>query len=221
MREQFEALGEELKSGLTTVADLILLNLLFLLCSIPVITVGAAQVACLSSMNRMLRGERSGISVTGYFRDFAASFKKATLAWVIELACLSILAGDYWFAVVYSQPANTFFLIFAIVLAAVVLLAAVWVYPLIARYENSVGAHIKNSFLMGLAHFPKTLLALMIQLLFLLVPFIIFDLFAYFGWFWLLVGASLPLYLTAKLFGPALQNEPVKEDADQPGKEKL
>jgi uncharacterized membrane protein YesL len=214
MRERFDSIGDELKHMLSVLGDLILLNLLLILCSIPVFTAGAAAVAFFSSVFRVLRGGE-GASIRGFFRDFAAGFKKATLAWLVELVCLLLLAGDYWFAVVYSEPANTFFLIFALVLAAIILLAALWLYPLIARFENRLGATIKDSFLMALAHFPKTLLALLIWAAFLFVPFVFFDIFVFFGWFWLLFGVSLPMYLTAKLFKSALQCDPMKTETDQ------
>lgn len=212
MREQLSAFGDWLKNSLTIACDLMILNLLFILCSIPVITLGAAGVACYSSMIRIMRGERVGMSIAGFFREFAANFKMATLGWLIELVCLLILAGDIWFAVVYSKPVNTFFLIFAIVLAAAVLFAGVWFYPLVARFENSLGTHIKNSFKMVLARFPKSLLAVLIQAAFIGIPFIMFDVFIYFGWIWILVGASLPMYLIVWIFRKTLQCEQKKPD---------
>jgi uncharacterized membrane protein YesL len=214
MRERFEIIGDELKRMLSVLGDLILLNLLLIFCSIPVFTAGAAVVACFSSISRMLRGGE-GASIPAFFRDFAAGFKKATIAWLIELACLLLLAGDFWFAVVYSVPTNTFFLIFAIALATVILLGAIWLYPLLARYENKLGPTIKNSFLMALAHFPKTLLVLLVWTAVFTLPFVFFDVFLFFGWFWLLFGASLPMYLTAKLFRATLQCEPGKTNINQ------
>lgn len=212
MRDQFASFGDWLRASLGGLGDLIILNFLFILCCIPVFTVGAAEVACYSCIIRMLRGEKVAVSPAGFFRDFAANFKKATLSWLLELLCFLVLAGDVWFAVFYSETQNTFFLIFAIVIGAIILLAAVWVYPLIARFENKLGAHIKNSFLMALAHFPKTLLALIIDAAFIAVPFIFFDIFASIGWFWLLFGASLPLYITARLLKGPLQCYPKKID---------
>ncbi len=210
MREQLAAFKEGLKQKLTVAGDLIILNFLFVLCSIPVITVGAAGAACYSYIIRILRGEPVGLSFAGFFRDFAICFKKATLGWLLELACLALAVGDLWFSVFYSEPDNTFFLIFACVLAVGVLLAAVWFYPLVARYENKLGAYIKNSFLMMFARLPKTLLALLIQAAVIAIPFLFFDVFALLGWFWLLFGASLPMYMTAKILRQHLQCEPKK-----------
>jgi hypothetical protein len=50
------------------------------------------------------------------------------------------------------------------------------------------------------------------------VPFILIDLFAILGWFWLLFGASLPFYLTGRLFRNALQCRPKKAETDEPEK---
>lgn len=212
MREQLADLTGGLKYGLSVAGDLIILNMLFILCSIPVVTMGAAEVACYSSIFRIIRKERVGLTVSGFFKDFSAGFKKATIGCLLELVCFVILAGDIWFAVVYSETQNTFFLIFAIVLAAVIFLAAVWFYPLSARFDNKLGVHIKNSFLMAFAHFPKTLLAGVIQAAVIAIPYLLFDVFTYLGWFWLLFGASLPLYLTAKIFKGTLKCEPVKTE---------
>ena len=214
MGQQLAAFKAGLKQNLTLAGDLILINLLFVLCSIPVITLGAAEAASYTYMTRLLRGEPVGLSFAGFFKDFAACFKKATLGWVLELVCIALAAGDLWFAVSYSEPDNTFFLIFACVLAVTVLLASVWFYPLVARYENKLGAHIKNSFLMMFARLPKTLLALLIQAAFLAVPILFFDAFVLLGWFWLLFGASLPMYLTAKILRDQLQC-PVKKATEE------
>lgn len=208
--EQLAAFKDGLKHKLTLAGDLIIINLLFVLCSIPVITLGAAGAASYTYIIRLLRGEPIGFSFSRYFKDFAACFKKATLGWLLELVCLALAAGDLWFAVIYSEPDNMFFLIFACVLVVTVLLAAVWFYPIVARYENKLGAYIKNSFLMMFARLPKTLLALLIQAAFLAVPIIFFDAFILLGWFWLLFGASLPMYLTAKILRNHLQCQPKK-----------
>ena len=211
MADQIAVLKSGLKQKLTLAGDLIILNLLFVLCSIPVITLGAAEAACYTYVTRILRGEQLGMSFAGFFKEFSACFKKATVGWVLELVCLVLAAGDIWFAVGYSEPDNIFFLIFGCVIAVGILLAGVWFYPLLARYENKLSAFIKNSFLMMLARLPKTLLALLIQAAFIAVPIFFFDAFIYLGWFWLMFGASLPIYWTAKILRKHLQCEPRKE----------
>lgn len=215
MKERFRILGAMLRNTLSFAADLVILNLLFLVCSIPVVTIGAAASACYAGLFRTLQKKETGLVFKRFFVDFRAAFRQASAGWLLQLLAGFLLAGDVWFAVVYSEPNNKFFLIFAIVLAAVLTLAALWFYPLTARFQNTFGTQLKNSFLLAFAQFPRTLLALLIWALVIGIPVLLFDVFVYFGWFWLLCGASLPMYLTVKLFRNTLHLDEAEEETDQ------
>jgi uncharacterized membrane protein YesL len=212
MKERFRLLRTGFVNTLTFFGDIVILNLLFLLCSIPIITIGASAAACYAGVSRTLQKRETGLVFRAFFADFRAAFRQSTAGWLLELLVLAILAGDLWFAVAYSEPNNTFFLIFAIVVGAVVLLASLWFYPLVARFQNSLSGQLKNSFLLAFAQFPRTLLALLVWALFLGVPILFFDVFIYFGWFWLAGGLSLPMYLTAKIFRQPLQLTKVEQE---------
>lgn len=99
-----------------------------------------------------------------------------------------------------SVPVSRFFLVFSIAMAAPLFSASVWLFPLMARYENTLRGHVKNAFLMAVALLPRTFLALVIQLAFLAPPLFLPDLLIYLGWLWVLFGFSLPMYLTARIF---------------------
>ena len=211
MKERFRLLREGFVGALSFLGDIVILNLLFLVCSVPVVTIGAAATACYAGVGRTLQKRETGLVFRAFFADFRATFRQATAGWLLELLVLAVLAGDLWFAVVFSEPDNTFFLIFAIVVGAVVLLASLWFYPLVARFQNTLGGQLKNSFLLAFAQFPRTLLALLIWALFLGVPVLLFDVFVYLGWLWLLGGISLPMYLTVKIFRQSLQLTKVEQ----------
>lgn len=212
--DELAALWDGLKRALSAAADLILLNFLLILCCVPVVTAGAAWVSAYAYVLRLLRGEEQGFVFRPFFADFRKGFRKSTGTWLIMLVCFAILAGDYDYAAYVSSPVNRFFLIFSIVMAVVILLAAVWLFPLMARFENTLKAHIKNAFLMAVAELPRTILALVIWILFLALPFLILDLFVYLGWIWVLFGFSLPMYLTARIFRKRLDCAPPKQSAD-------
>ena len=212
MKERFRLLRVGFVNTLSFLGDIVILNLLFLVCSIPVVTIGASATACYAGVCRTLQKRETGMVYRAFFADFRAAFRQAMLGWLLELLVLAILAGDLWFAVVYSEPDNKFFLIFAIVVGAVALLASLWFYPLVARFQNTLGGQLKNSFLLAFAQFPRTLLALLVWALFLGVPVLLFDVFTYFGWLWLLGGFSLPMYLTAKFFRQSLQLAKVEQE---------
>jgi uncharacterized membrane protein YesL len=103
---------------------------------------------------------------------------------------------------------------FSIVAAALVLMVSLWLFPLMARYRNTVRGHVKNAILLAVGMFPRTLLALLVTLLVFGLPFLIPDLFVYVGWFWVCVGLSLPMYVTAFLFRRPLASEPAKQDGE-------
>ena len=212
MKERFRLLRTGFVSTLTFLGDIVILNLLFVLCSIPIFTIGASAAACYAGVSRTLQKRETGLVFRAFFRDFRDAFRQATAGWLLELLVLAVLAGDLWFAVVYSEPDNKFFLIFAIVVGAVVLLASLWFYPLVARFQNTLSGQLKNSFLLAFAQFPRTLLALVVWVLFLGVPVVLFDVFVYFGWLWLAGGFSLPMYLTAKIFRQPLQLTKVEQE---------
>lgn len=207
MRDERQAFWEGLKRTLSAAADLILLNFLMILCCVPVLTAGAAWVAGYQHMLRIVRREETGFPLHSFFADFRKAFRQATAAWLMQLACFAVLAGDYYYAVHVSVPVNRFFLAFSIAMAVVLSSASVWLFPLMARYDNALRRHIKNAFLMAVALLPKTFLALLIQLAFLAPPLFFPDILIPLGWFWVLFGFSLPMFLTAKIFRKPLASD--------------
>jgi uncharacterized membrane protein YesL len=213
MRDERKVFWEGLRRTLGAAADLLLLNLLTILCCAPVVTTGAAWVAGYQHMLRIVRWEETGFPLRSFFSDFRKAFRQATAAWLLQLACFALLAGDYYYAVHLSVPVNRFFLVFSIAMAVVLFSASVWLFPLMARYENTLRGHVKNAFLMAAALLPKTFLALAVQLAFLAPPLFFPDILIYLGWFWVLFGFSLPMYLTAKIFRKPLASDK-KPDED-------
>lgn len=212
MRTELETFLESVKRFMTSAADLLILNLLMLLCCVPVITAGAAWTAGYTGIMRILRGTETEFPIKPFFRDFLRNFKQATLAWLVLLLCAVVLAGDYYYAVYVSEPVNTFFLVFSVAMAVIVFVVSVWLFPLISRFQNTVRGHLMNAVKMSIGMFPKTLLAALIQLVWIGVPFLMTSLFMYLGWIWVFFGMSFPMYITAKRLRKPLECMPVKED---------
>lgn len=217
MRDQLASMMEGMKRSLNTAADLLALNLLLILGCVPVVTAGAAWTAGYGYVLRLVRREETGLPFQPWWEAFRANFRRATAAWLLLLACLLIVAGDYYYAVAIAEPVNRFFLVFSLVMAVLLMLAATWLFPLLARFDNSVRGHIKNAVLMTAGMFPQTLLALAIQIGVWLLPLFVPALFYYLGWLWVMFGFSYPMYLTAKLFRKPLDSEP--RDVDVTGQD--
>lgn len=212
MKERFRLLRAGLNGALSFLGDIVILNLLFFICSIPLFTIGAAATAGYAGVARVLQKKETGLVYRAFFADFRAAFCQSTAGWLLELLVMAILAGDIWFAVVYSEPDNKFFLIFAILVGSGVLLASMWFFPLVARFQNTLGKQIKNAFLLTFAQFPRTLLALLMWLVIISLPLLIYPVYLYLGWLWLLGGFSFPMYCTVRLFRKTLQLDKPQEE---------
>lgn len=142
---------------LNRVGDLLILNVLMIVCCIPVITAGAAFTAMHYVLLKIVRGEE-GYLIRGFFKSFRSNFRQATLIWLLMLLVVAVYVGDIWIfnysGLVFPKP-----LIIAVAAVAFVLLMiAVYVFPLQARFENSVKNTLKNAMLLAFANLPRTIL---------------------------------------------------------------
>jgi len=147
----------------TKLTDLMIINLLTLICCIPIITIGPALTAMHYVVLRIYRDEE-GYIVKSYFKSFKDNFKQATLIWLMYLAVILVVALDTWIVNKGGMEIGKFFqygLIFICVLGA---FSLSWVFVLQSRYENTIKATIKNTFIVSIANFFKTVMMLIMLL---------------------------------------------------------
>lgn len=77
-------------------ADLVIVNLLFLVCSIPVVTMGASLSAMYQTIGKMREGRVSGV-FSAFMRAFKGSFKKSVPAWLLQLFTGIVLIFDLFY----------------------------------------------------------------------------------------------------------------------------
>lgn len=142
---------------MTKVADLMILNILFLVTCLPVFTIGAALTGLCAVTLKMVR-DQEGAIVKSYFHAFRQNFRQATLLWLVVLALAVILLLDIR---VLNAVATDWamWLKFAVEAVGVLALAvAQYLFPLVAKFEATLGTHVKNACLLALAYLPKTAL---------------------------------------------------------------
>lgn len=76
--------------------DLILLNILFVICSIPIFTIGASTTAVYYVTLKLARND-DGYTIRSFFKSFKENFKQSTIIWLILLVVGIILGIDVWF----------------------------------------------------------------------------------------------------------------------------
>lgn len=183
---------------LSTAADLIILNLLTILCCLPVVTVGAALTALNAAAIKIVRSEETA-PVKDYFRAFRENFKKGTGMGLLFLLMFAILIADYLAAGNYVPALRP--VIAAI--ALLILMLGQYAFALLARYENTVRGTLKNALLLAVGYFPRTLgMAVFAVILWLLaVQFLRYGAPILF-----LFGLSLPCYVTILLMQKVFDN---------------
>lgn len=138
--------------ALSIIADLMFLNILTILCCLPIITAGAAVTAMFHVAIRIIRSE-DGSMLKDYFRSFRSNFKKATILWLLLLIAAVLLYADYLAAKAFIPVLSAG--IGAI--AVLVLITAFYSFALLARYENTLFGTLKNALALAIAYFPKTI----------------------------------------------------------------
>ncbi len=139
------------------VGDLVLLNLLFVFCSIPVVTIGASAAALYTSAFRIVRRE-DGKPAKTFFSAFANNFRQSL---VLTIVFLALFAGLYANVRVTQANPDAFpFLLraFANIFAVVVLFTASYAFALQAKFVNTLWGTLKNAFVLSMAH-PFTSIA--------------------------------------------------------------
>lgn len=143
---------------LTKIADLMVLNILFCVTSIPLITIGASWTALYSVTLKMVRGEEGFVS-RSYFRSFRQNFRQATLLWLGVLVVLALLVLDI--RVLNGMAGGTapgLLRVGVEILALLGIMVLQYLFPSLARFEASLADTLKNACMMALAHLPKTAL---------------------------------------------------------------
>lgn len=165
--------------GISRIFDCLVLGLVWVICCIPVVTIGASCTALYYAYNKAIRQEE-GHLLQEFFRSFKDNFKQSTIAWLIVLAAGALLYGDISIvtATMETMPLASAMFAFAVTLFVVVLAWAVYVFPYIARFELDTKTILKNSFfIMGLnAGWSFLLVALTMAAAFamILAPFVCF-----------------------------------------------
>ena len=141
------------------------LNLIWLVCSIPIFTIGASTTALYYVTLKIARGEETSSVTRMFFRSFRENFRQATVLWLILLALGLLLAGDGYILFHIRTASTGAAAVFWTLLLAVLIVAAIaytivlfYIFPLTASVSNTNFAMLKYSFLIGIRYLFCTIL---------------------------------------------------------------
>ena len=159
---KFFSLDSPFVQFMNRVADLMWLNILFLICCIPFITIGASTTAMYYVTLKMVRNEESYITKS-FFKSFRQNFRQATVIWMIFVVAGGILLLDYRIisgqtgAGIGSGTAGTVMQVLLIAVLFFYIFTLIFVFPLLSKFDNTIKNTFKNALFMSIRHFPVTL----------------------------------------------------------------
>ena len=195
--------------ALGKLADLVICNILFVLCSLPVFTLGASLTALYRCTLSIAEDTEESLIFRQFFEAFRRGFRRSTLLWLICLGA-GLLLGLYSFAVA-AMP-GSFYRIYRVTLFLLLFLflaGAQYLFPLQARYDLGVKATLKTAWLLSVAALPFTLAALLLPaaafyLSFLMNP----NAFNVMLYLWAFAVIAVTAYLNSFLFLRAFRKLP-------------
>lgn len=153
---------------LNKVADILILNLLTIICCIPIVTIGASMTSMYYVTMKMVKNEE-GYIFKSFFKAFKENFKKATILWLIIFIVGAVFFGNICIILFSGIKFPQLVIIVIGALGILFLLVAFYVFPVQARFENTVKNILINSALISFSQLPKTILILIIHV----IPFVL------------------------------------------------
>ena len=190
--------------AMSRIGDLLLLNGLFLISCVPVVTIGAAVTALYTVCFRFGTQRETGL-VKSYFQAFCENFRQATALWLILLlwgGCAGVnvllfygMGGMVRFA---ALP-------FGILLVLALFMAGL-VFPLLSQFHTGTKDALKNSLILSLGYLPRSVLVTGVNMLPLGILLTDTILFFQLGFVWVALyfsaGAWLNCLILKKVFAP-------------------
>ena len=211
-RMKFFSVDGALYKFLSRLWDMVKLNFMWLLFSLPIVTVGAATVAAYSVTLKMV-DEQEGYVARQFVKAFKENWRQGIPMGLLALFCSYAVYLDFELQHV-AEGDSTMFLIFGIVAAFVFGMSFIYAFPLSARYENTLIGTLKNSVNIATRYFVRTLL-LVVILAVEVVVFIFNYMTLFFG---LLIGPAC-IMLTISGFALHFFKEIEKEPGAVRGKD--
>ncbi len=196
--------------------DLIILNVLWLITSIPIVTIGASTTALYYVTLKLVRDE-DGYTIRSFFKSFKENFKQSTIIWLIMLAVGLLIGFDlYFFIYMQTDPSKLRSIMVAVFgsLGLVYLCILTYVFPLQSRFYNPVKRTLFNAFYMSIRHILQTLGILVMDIALGVLMFVTFFSAPQFSVLFFLFGFPLVAFVNSFVFHAIFKKYIPKNDRE-------
>ena len=137
---------------LMMLGDLMILNLLFILCSIPVFTIGAAQTGLYTGLKTLMDPEDDTYCSSAFFKGFKTGFKQVTCAWLVLFA-LELILGFVVYFLFINKPSGYMTPMCVALFAFAIIALFQSLIPLFHTYFNCTASQLlRNAWYLAVAH---------------------------------------------------------------------
>lgn len=208
------SLDSKFMRAMSRIADLLVLNLVFLITCVPIVTIGAASTAMYTVCFRFGTEREAGV-IKSYFRAFRENFRQGTILWLILALCIGTACCNM---VIFYRMSGVlhYASVLFLVLAVLAVMITSYVFPLLSQFDNSSRGTLKNALLLSIAYFPRSILMAVLNVFPFGILLVNFYVFLQAGFLWVALYFSAAAYLNAqilkKVFAPYMEKEEPKEE---------
>ena len=192
--QQENKLKDSLLTFLQNLFDLAVINWLWLLCSLPVITIGPATCGLYRVTLKLARNELLN-PAKEFFRGFRENLKPGLILGLLALLLGIVSAGDAYFALTQTGMNRSLFLVVAIIVASILLTLMAYGFALQAMFDNPLKLQLLNTLKLALVAPGKTIQLWVILLIpvivFLVLPPVVLRMI---GFLYFVLGVSAPAF---------------------------
>lgn len=157
---KFFSVESPLYKFMQTLWDILKLNFMWIIFCIPIVTIGGSTIAAFSVLLRMSEDQEGNV-IKDFWKAFKENWKQGIFIGLLPPICFEAVFLDFQ---LYNAVENggLGILIVGCFSAYIFIFCLIYVFPLLARYDNTVINSIKNSFRIGMKFFGRTFLLLAI-----------------------------------------------------------
>ena len=199
--------------------DMILLNVLWILCSLPIVTIGASTTALYYCTLKIVRNEDDG-DIKMFFKSFKLNFKQATIIWIPMLLLGMLLVFDFnFFGTALAGAGIARILLQGLTIAMIVIWIFVFTYvwPLLSRFDNTVKNTVTNAAYMSIRYLGSTLSMLISDVIIIAIGYVALYYMAWITAFMVLMGYPLLAWVNSTMLDHIFEKYMPKQD---PAKDK-
>jgi len=184
--------------------NLVLLNMLYLLFCIPIVTIGPASAALRYVTLKYATNDEDRVFAP-FWHSFKQNLKQGMIIGIVRTAITLFLAYDLYYILVTWRyiSNNTVYDKVILVLVAlacfVYILVSRYIYPMLARYDNSTRQLIRTSLVLAVRHLPATLCMTLLTAAPIVLMMYTMTSFALVLTFYVFIGFAALAYLQDKL----------------------